>query len=216
MTMPELTIPKSKSDVVFTFGLTLFAWAASAFAVWSLLQGFNEPGEIVSFLASISWLSFFTMGLRAEIQRQGSFKKLALRAFGHWFGRLFVRATASGNPPSIQFGFQLLGRTLIERTIPTADIETVEWSSGQATSLAGRDMDDWSIVLWYDHHNPEKPGEHLWRQKPRQDLEIVGPSRAKSVTQEFGLQFVKFLRASGANLLDTDNPDRFQRGDAGA
>ena len=101
----------------------------------------------------------------------------------------------------IQFGFDLFGHRFVQKLIPIESVESVEWSSGQATHMAGRDMDDWSVFLWFYLDDPKGKGKERFPAKAGQGLYVVGPSRSKGQTAALGMSFVDFLRASSADLI---------------
>ena len=114
-------------------------------------------------------------------------------------GRLFVES--DGKRVAVRFGVQVFGRRLIQKEVPLKAIESVEWSTGQATSMAGRDMNDWQVCLWFYHSDPEKRERQKHFRKPDQEIYIIGPSGPKDRTAALGTAFVNFLLASGAELV---------------
>jgi hypothetical protein len=79
--------------------------------------------------------------------------------------------------------------------------------------MAGRDMNDWTVFIWFDHHDParsEKKKRRKYR-KPDQKIYCVGPSTRKERTEALGLALVAFLRDAGADLVPADIPDCFAR-----
>jgi len=66
-----------------------------------------------------------------------------------------------GDDLTVRFGFTLLGRDFEHLQIRRATLASVQWGSGQATSLAGHDMNDWSVVVCYNHKGSKKGDYYL-------------------------------------------------------
>jgi hypothetical protein len=77
--------------------------------------------------------------------------------------------------------------------------------------MAGRDMKDWSVALWYAHGDSEKSKKHHMLRKPDQDVYIVGPSRRKEDTATLGIEFVSFLSCVGVLLIPGENDNVYVR-----
>lgn len=132
---------------------------------------------------------------------------------GDLFGRRYAEwSPAEAQPNCIRFGFQLFSRRFVQKSIRIDRIESVEWHTGQATDMAGRDMNDWHIWVWFNHGGPAHT--ESWRRgrrKPDQDLYGVGPADLKERTEALGLSFVSFLRSAGADLIQGDISSCFVR-----
>jgi len=72
-------------------------------------------------------------------------------------------------------------------------------------------MNDWSVVLWFDHGDPVKSQRNQRFRKPDQDVHIVGPSRRKDLTTAFGHSVLEFLRQAGADLVPGEDEFTFVR-----
>lgn len=125
-------------------------------------------------------------------------------------GRLFERHFVDAIPATsarreIHFGFVLLGHRFIQCTFVIDQIESVEWHTGQASDMAGHDMNDWHVALWFDHNDPIKgEGRRKWNlRKPEQEVYVVGPSAPREHAEALGRRFVRFLRAAGACLVES-------------
>jgi hypothetical protein len=142
----------------------------------------------------------------------GGLRRYLVDRFSFFAGRRFVLyPSEQTNSSRIRFGFEIFGRRVFQRDVQIERIESVEWTPGQATSMAGHDMNDWHVVLWFDHCNPEKSQRDHMLRKPNQDLLIVGPARRKEDTSSLGFEFVAFLRKSGARLKQGANDNVFVR-----
>jgi hypothetical protein len=201
----EMTIPKSRGEVIVLFVITIIVVLSVCLA---LVNIFSRVAMIASFI----WLAFITMVLWKPIRQAGSFRRFLADCLGALLGRNFVEV-ASLNVPTkeIRFGYELFGHRFIQRSVAIDKIESIEWKTGQATDMAGRDMNDWRICLWFDHGDPVKSEKKRKWRKPDQDIYIVSPARRKKNTETLGLSFVAFLRAAGAQLSPGEKSSYFVR-----
>ncbi len=204
-----MTIPRSRSDDIFTIFFTVISTiVVTFFVVFALIDICH--GE--SLIASSLWLALVALKIRWALQHDGGLRKLLINMLGDMGGRRFAEVgLAETQSPVIHFGFHLFGRCFIQKTIYLHDIESVEWNTGQGTYLAGRDMNDWHVVIWFDHHDPKKSEQKSTSWKADQDLYLVGLSGHKDKTEAFGLSLVAFLREAGAALIPSPMPTRFIR-----
>ena len=77
--------------------------------------------------------------------------------------------------------------------------------------MAGRDMNDWHVAVWYDHLDPVRSQKQAKWRKPDQEVYILGPSSAKEITGEFAHAFLRFLAEGGVNLLPGKDERTFVR-----
>jgi hypothetical protein len=207
----ELRIPRSFREhmgyVVGSCFLALFVVFFSVLAA-SHLWNFASTSTFVLIAAAL-WLLLVCLGVReglAETGGIGASMTVILGAFSR-DQFLDVVAQASGRR-ILRHGFRLFGLPLYYRNVPLDRVTLLKWGSGQATSLAGRDMNDWHVTIWYKPEPPEKPRYPMGR-RPEEDLFIVGPSRAKSSTAAFGRDFVGFLVAAGLPIVQGENECSF-------
>jgi hypothetical protein len=86
-------------------------------------------------------------------------------------------------------------------------------ATGQATALAGRDMNDWHIAFWYRNLRRSPSRRHV-EGVHDDEIYIVGLSGPKDVTGQFFAQFVAFLRAAGVELQPGPRENEFRTSDA--
>jgi hypothetical protein len=154
-------------------------------------------------IASIIWLCFVTFMIRIAIRREGGLREWLISVLDGLAGRRFAAVFPNEEGlPEMQIGFQLFGHRFLQHFIPLNKIESIEWSTGQGTQLAGRDMKDWKVCVWYDHDDPEKSTKKAsWQhRKPDQDVLVIGPGRERTRTEAFALSFIDFFREAGARL----------------
>jgi hypothetical protein len=202
----ELRVPKPLGMVIGVVILTVFLTFFVLLAIYNL---FN----LAAIVPSILWLllvgaSVFSFcrenGMRqAAIEIQGAF---ALKEF-IWM------VDGENNSQKILLGYKFWGRRFVHREIGVPKIESVSWSTGQASSLAGRDVNDWHVAIWFDYDDSERSQRRRKskHRKPGHDICIVGPSGRKEDTAAFGLRLVNFLREGGAQLLPGENETSFFR-----
>ncbi|MBT3379294.1 MAG: hypothetical protein HN742_43070 [Lentisphaerae bacterium] len=202
---PRLRVPKPGSDVVGAAVMTSFILFFVALALSNLADG-------LALIPSLIWLLLVT-AVFVGVWREEGTRQFFTGILGEFSLKHFAEIVEpAAAPQDVRFGFSCLGHRMFYQTIPVNKIESLEWHTGQATSLAGRDMDDWHVTLWFDHGDPGKSEQQKeWYRKPDQDLYIIGPSRPKEVTAAFGREALDFLRAAGAALVQGENDCTFVR-----
>jgi len=204
MNSAELRIPKP-------FGEVLAALFATAFVLFFVVLGAANILKGDAIIASSLWLLFIGFILFAGFKEAG-IRPVVLSLLRVLARKQFVRIVSNEPQPShLRFGFRLFGLSFFYRSIPLEKLESVHWSTGQATHMAKRDMNDWSVALWFDHDDAERSQRQKSWRKPDQEIEIVGSCARKEVTAAFGHAFVDFLRTAGAQLIETEDPCRFSR-----
>jgi hypothetical protein len=203
----EMAIPKSRIGILFH---VVFAAGIFFFTILAITNLFVH----VAIIASCTWLAIVFIGVRTACKTDGSVWKFVINWLGCFARRQFVEATLrETGPAEIRFGYQFFRRRLFYFLVPVDKIETVDWSTGQATDMAGRDMNDWHVALWFDHDDVSKSEKkQKWGlKKPDQDVYIVGPSTCKAEAEILGLAFVTFLHAAGATWLERIDDCTFGR-----
>ena len=103
----------------------------------------------------------------------------------------------------VRFRFTLLGCDFNHLQIRRAKLASLAWSSGQATSLAGHDMNDWQGNVWYN-----RKGSKRWTSVSgyrEEALHFVGPSGPKHEAVALGASLVDFFRSVGIELHPMKN-----------
>ena len=148
-TILELPVPKSKGTVLGAVVVTAFILSFSSLAIYNL---FNWTGVLPSTL----WLLLVGSVVVGTIKSKG-LKQSAIELLGVFSLGEFVQAIRlTSGQVEVQFGYQLFGRRFVHFNIAVEKIEHVKWSTGQASHRAGRDVNDWSVAVWYDHGDPVK------------------------------------------------------------
>lgn len=195
----ELAIPKSRKVGGMILGFDLFVIAFCILAVVNILTG-------TALIASSIWLALVAFNLRTQAKERGGFRKWLIFHFGDAIGREFVVASAQPGPPQeIRFEYELFGQRFTYRTVVVPTIRRVEWSPGQGTAMAGYDMNDWQVCLWFVHGDPVRAEkERKWHCRPGHDAVCVGPSTKRATTEVFAHQFAGFLREIGVPLIKSE------------
>ncbi|MBN2589399.1 MAG: hypothetical protein JXA96_06030 [Sedimentisphaerales bacterium] len=204
----EITIPKSRTEVTFQFLITLIVVVFVAIAILDIILG-------VALVVSVVWLVLITMLIWSKNRQQGNLYRFLMNYLGNMFGRHFAEMPAQNSSHNeVHFGYELFGRRFLKQIIRIDRIESVEWYTGQATDMAGRDMNDWNVCLWYNHNDPVKSEKNSkWHRKPDQDVYIVGPSVNKEKVEALGTLLIAFLRDAGISLVQSEESNCFVRND---
>jgi len=204
----EMTIPRKRGETNLARGLTFFAFAFTSLAIYCLYCR-------VAPIASSLWLVFIATMFWMHLK--GGLRALLVDWVGALAGRQFVHSTmADANTSKLTFGFELLGHRFVQLAVMAYQIVSVKWSSVPASGWSGRDRDDWTAWLSFDHADPATspktsivPGAEL-------GLWIIGATTRSEETEAFGLTFVQFLRNAGAKLVPGNSPRKYVRDDSGA
>jgi hypothetical protein len=190
----EMTIPKSRIEILWTGFLSLIVVVFALVALLNLANG-------DAFVPSILWLIIVAWIIWSGSQEAGGIRSFLIDWLASLAGRKFALSpTDNASLPCIRFGFELFGHRFFQKDIEIDRIESVEWTPGQATGMTGRDKRDWSVVLWYDHGDPEMSKKRHMLPKPDQDVYIVGPEGRREKTATLGMEFITFLREVGVTL----------------
>jgi hypothetical protein len=199
--------PKSRGAVIRQFVMTVVVFFFVLLAVVNLCHG-------VARMASILWLTLVTAMVWSASREVGGLRLFLTNWVGDLFGRRFVRADPPEvRPRCVRFGFVLLGLRFVERSILLDRIESLEWAPGQASALAGKDLNDWRVWLWFDHKDSAKTArQRKWgARKPEQDLHGVGPAGRKDHIEALARSFLAFLQTAGVDLVQGAGPACFVR-----
>lgn len=187
MKLPEsrLYVPSRRAA-----GCALFGGGATLVLCLLALNNLARAPLSVGGVASVLWLGLVALYTAGGLVACGGLAGLARGAL-HLFSRVeFVGLNGAGD---LQHGFVLWGQEFTLDSAPLGSLSSVRWSPGQASSMTGEDMDDWSVTLWFQ-------GEELeprpWSDSPWL-LGSQGPGRA---TSRVGERLVAFLRRSGCGL----------------
>ena len=200
-----LHIPKPMSETVIACVRTGIIGFFSAIAISNLLHG-------IASIPSGLWLAIISAVIIGHCVGHG-LKRSVADFLGSFSRRGFADVVQGEDGRVIvRFRFTLLGHRVTHRAIPVEDIEGVHWSTGQATSLAGRDMNDWQVAVRYDSVDAARGS---WRRRrsrrPSPDVWFVGPPGERQHAAAFGQGVVSFLQQAGADLVRGQDGCSFTR-----
>lgn len=217
----EMTIPKSEGEAFWTGFYSLIVVGFAVLALFNLVSYDAlgperavrlNAGALLETIPSLLWLLIVAWILWHACREAGGARRYLTDWLAAFSGRKFVCFAAEDTAQEcIRFGYELFGRRFFQKDVEIDRIESVEWSSGQATSMAGRDMDDWRVLLWYDHGNFEKSKKNHMLKKPDQSAYIVGPPRRKGDAAVLGRGLVLFLGEIGVHLKQDTEDNVFRR-----
>lgn len=202
----ELPAPAVGERVFVTVLTTIFV-VFSLIAVANLI--FFNHVSIVGVIASILWLLFACIQTYAWISdadgRDSSFFSfLEVYSSNH-----FVQVIHDRSDVLVCIGFRLLGKTVYYCKVPENSIVSLYWRFGQATSMSGRDMKDWS--LWLRYEVPEGTSPSPYPDFNDKQIQSIGPPRAKEQTEALGTELAAFLMNNGVRLVRGEQENEFVR-----
>ncbi|HEY3281499.1 MAG TPA: hypothetical protein VGN26_04440 [Armatimonadota bacterium] len=205
--MAEITLPRHRLGTLWVLTLSTIVAVFCVLAVVDLVHG-------DAVLPSVAWLALVALALRASCREAGGTRAYAANIPGEALGRQFAEASVTGEPPGeLRLGYELRDRRTIRRTIRLRAIRSVEWSTGQATAMAGRDRGDWSVALWHDRPADAEP--ERWESRPGQEICVVGPQGRREDTEALGLALVALFREAGIPLTQGETGANYVRESVG-
>jgi len=191
----EMPVPKSPGEVISKFVITIIVVCFTLLGVVNLCLW-------TAVIPSLIWLAFIAMCIKSSARQTGGLRPFLVNVAGDLFGKKFAEWNPEEpQPQCIRFGFQLAGHRFIQKNVEVGKIESISWHTGQASSMAGRDVGDWKVWLYLDSGV----------QKPDHVRYGIGPAVRKDRTEAFGLAFVSFLRKAGIDLVLADIPNGYVR-----
>lgn len=206
---PQLDVPPSPGGCCGALGALAFVGGFVALAVGNLADYRHTP--LIGIVASVLWLALVTFVLVVGVWAAGGIIPSAVACLGLLSRRDFADVSRDDKRVVIGFGYELFGRRFYYLRIDREQVTSVVMNTGQASAFAGRDMNDWSVVLWYRVPGRVPPFPHF---RDDEEVYIVGPARARERTAELFQAFVAFLRAAGVVLHPTDRDTEFRVGAA--
>lgn len=193
---PELRIPRRGSPLGTTvFGL--ISLILLLVAIWNLFNVASVSAGSIA--ASLVWLLLVAWIVIVNLREEGGARQYLINRLGAFFRHHFVRAVPDdGKADQIRIGYLLLGRPFYYLVVDVEAISSIDWSSGQATSMRGKDMADWSVALWYWH--PDGPRRKSFPGVRDEAIFIIGPNGPREAAESLGRQLAEFLTLVGIEL----------------
>jgi hypothetical protein len=204
-TRAELAVPQPRGARTEAFVLSAIVLVFTGFAIWRLASTDRRalPYGYVHLVASSLWLLLVGYYVWRNC-RNGGFHKNLTQHLGQFSRKHFVeRYQLESGAAAIRLGFRLFGRRFFyEQVVQVADIVIVEWSCGQSTCKAGRDMHDWQVHVCYDLHTPAmaQSQETAGPEKPSRWSCLIGCG-CKETIRAFGVEFLGFLGQAGTDFV---------------
>jgi hypothetical protein len=196
----EINIPKSLRETAFSvviFSIVIFFVLLAILELLLLNYIFDKDQRLIALIPSVLLLVFIFFQVRGSCRYDGGVRQFMIKVAGIFAPHQFAEITRQDTGRKMLcFGYQLFRKRFYYIKILCDGIKTVDWGSGQASSLAGYDMDDWQVVVWFDK---DLATTLNWNSSntPRFDLHIVGPPQTKQKTEELGRLFIELLRNAG-------------------
>ncbi len=204
-TVARMDVPRP-TGAGFTIVLSTIVLFFVAIAISNLVDYESVP--LFAIVLSVLWLLIVATTITVGIREEHGLRLYILNRLATVSAHHFVEILPQhGDDLMVRFGFTLLGGDFNQLQIRRAKLASVEWSSGQATSLAGHDMNDWEVHLWYGCK-----GSKRWTSSSgyrEEALHVVGPHGPKQEAGALGESLVDFFRSAGIDLHPTKNECEF-------
>jgi hypothetical protein len=162
-----------------------------ALAVKNLLE--IRGSSILAIVASALWILLLTLVTGGMLYASGP-KQAAVNFLGHFSRKHFVALVPTGGGPArIGFGFQLFGLKFYRLLADLGGIAMVDWSSGQGSHFARKDIGDWDVAVWVSRESirgTRPPGIG----HDAMVIYLAGFCHPRSIVESFGRELVEFLQ----------------------
>ncbi len=204
-TVARMDIPCPSGVVAFVVSFSFLGFFV-AVAVSNLVDYESVPRYAI--ILSVLWLLIVATVITLGIGDDGGLRLFVIDRLGNFSADQFVEIIPRhGDDLMVRFGFKLLGRDFNHLQIRRAELASVAWSSGQATSLAGHDMNDWHVTVWYTCKGSRRwVSDSSYREEAPHG---VGPAGPKHEAAALGASLVDFFRSAGIELHPTKNECEF-------
>jgi len=202
----EMPVPVRWRDIFWQPVLYTVVIMSVAISVWNISRLTMTP--ILSLITSAIWLSFVVALLTGAIAASGGVRQFMIEQLGAFSRKQFaaIERQQSG-PPLICFGYRRFGRHFYFLKVRIDAIEALDWHLGQASSISGKDENDWSVVLWFDRSRLRSVSNPYLR-RLHYRVYTVGPYGTKQQIESFALSLLEFLRRAGAKLAQGEDRRR--------
>lgn len=215
---PQQSEPATRMELPRPDGAIFIAIFSTIIAFFVAVAFYNlahyRVFPVYAIVLSIIWLLIVTASVYCGITEEHGVRNFVCNRMAPFSRHHFVEALQrAGAGQVVRFCFTFFNRRFTLLEIPSSKIASIKWSAGQATSLAGRDMEDWHVVVWY-HRN----GSKRWTTADdyrEEALHIVGPSGPKTKTARTGQALVAFLESRGVIFVPASNKCEFTTSDPG-
>lgn len=198
----ELRVPQRNGSAAAIIGYS-FLLFFSYLAIRNLFL--IQQLSLLLRMASLLWLLLVLTGAILSIVYDGGISQFLINRLGAFSNHQVVRASPDGSAETISFGFLMFGRFLSYLVVDVRAISSIGWNSGQGTAMAGRDLNDWTVVIWY--HSARRRNTRPYPGMRDEEVFVIGESGTKASAEAFGSKLVEFLMSVGIEL----KPGRSER-----
>lgn len=161
----------------------------------------------VTLVLSVAWLLLVSVGLFTAISDEHGLRGFAVSQLSMFSHDHFVDVRPRDEGVLwIRFCFTLFARVFARLEVPATDIVSIRWNTGQATALAGRDMDDWLVWVTYRRKGAKRWTASGYREEAVFAVGVCGP---KEQTETLGRALLAHLRSSGLRLSESSRSNEF-------
>lgn len=203
----RMELPRPEGNVAGVVALVVISFFVVV-AIFNLANYRNFPTSAsvlsVVFLVPISvGLCLMTSDVFTQGLRHFSVERMAPFSPSH-FVEVLQR---TGDEQVVRFGFILFDRQFIQLQITESEIASVEWSSGQATALAGRDLDDWTATVWYHQKGSKRwITANCYSDEASHRIGVPAPCGTAAANAN---ELVTYLESSGIAFRQSPDANRF-------
>ena len=168
-----------------------------ALAAKNLLDFRGSSG--LAIVASALWLLLVAVVIGVLLYADGP-RQAMVNLLGQFSRKHFVALLpAGGEHQRIGFGFQIFGLKFYRLLADLGGVAMVDWSSGQGSHFARKDIGDWDVAVWVSRDSIRGTGPRgLGRDA--MIVYLVGFCHPRPVVESFGRELVEFLQRAGVDL----------------
>lgn len=150
----------------------------------------------ISIIASLTWIAIIVVLIVASCRRIGIRQHL-IDFLGSFIRNRFIEIIKKdSNTLLLCFGYVFASKRFYFLKIRADGIKAIDWNLGQASNMTGKDMNDWSVALWFNVSAVE------YNEKDSQlGIYIVGPSGSRDKIETFGNELIDFLCRNQIDII---------------
>jgi hypothetical protein len=197
-----MQIPRNSGEgpvlaVFYLFALTIVVLALTNLIFW-------RSTSVLNLIASALWPTILILSHWQMYRDEGSLGNYLVNRLEPFASEHFTELQfQQKGSPLLCFGYRFAGRARYLLKVRIKGVTQLNWSAGQASALRGEDMDDWSVVLWFQK-------EHVVHNTaPHYGLRIIGPCGQLATAKALGGQFLGFLSQSGLKFEPAEQQNSF-------
>ncbi|MFG0294162.1 MAG: hypothetical protein ACF8MJ_13560 [Phycisphaerales bacterium JB050] len=165
----------------------------------------------IAIVCSALWICFVLMWVIGGIVSVGGVERAYIQCLGIFARKAFVEIYKPlGGTPKLRHGFELRGRDYEYDCIELSRVETVDWSTGQASGMRGFDCHDWTVAVWF-WKSEDADSSHHGLVNPNRGLILITPYLTKLRAISVGRQVGEMLIAAGLPLSERDDDCGYYR-----